>query len=196
MKETTTPSVKTRPCSTTLRRSAPACCTKPMILRPITGNTQGIRLRISPPNSMPPSTRRYLQNGSGFRLCRGSGCAPMSTSGTATGRDPVRTPENASPCGMSLSSASLVARGRRINHASPSRWIDPPELADFTNGWSGTKSVGSPSNAPSGTTRRRMSPPSGVASKDQPSAAAGWLARAAANTSATAGSGVGRRADR
>ena len=147
-----------------------------MIFRPMTGNTQGIRLRISPPNNMPPRTGRNLENGSDDGRWR-SGCGGRcAVSGTATGRAPVRMPENESPCGMSFSSASLVARFSRISQASPSRLIEPPELADCTKGWSGTKSTGSFSKAPAGFTRSRMSSPAGLAVNFQSGrfSPAGW----------------------
>ena len=49
--DSSTPAVNASPCRLALRRLAPACSTKPTILMPSTGNTQGIRLRIRPPSS-------------------------------------------------------------------------------------------------------------------------------------------------
>ena len=49
--ESNTPSVKIRPCFTTLPRSLPDWFTKPSTLMPSTGNTQGMRLRMRPPSS-------------------------------------------------------------------------------------------------------------------------------------------------
>src|SRR5580698_9079896 len=58
--DTSTPSVNATPCSVTLRRSLPDWFTKPTILMPSTGNTQGIRLRIRPPNSADTSVANSL----------------------------------------------------------------------------------------------------------------------------------------
>lgn len=52
-KETRTPPVNETPCSAMDLRFSPACWTKPMIFRPMTGKTQGMRLRMRPPKNMP-----------------------------------------------------------------------------------------------------------------------------------------------
>ena len=112
----------------------------------------------------------------------------MTVSGTATGR---RAGEDAGEGGL----GGFRCRGRSwwrvcswISQASPSRRIEPPELTDCTNGWSGMKSVGSFSKAPPGSTRSRMSPPSDWAEIFQLAGFAGWLARALSNSAALAGS--------
>ncbi|MBK7469743.1 MAG: hypothetical protein IPI73_02990 [Betaproteobacteria bacterium] len=47
--ESTTPAANTRPCIRIAASLPCACCEKPRTLSEITGNTQGIRLRIKPP---------------------------------------------------------------------------------------------------------------------------------------------------
>ena len=149
--DASTPRAKVTPWSAIFFRSEPACWTKPMIFRPMTGKHAGHQVEDQPAQQHAAEDGQELgewqRNGCGFG---GRWAAEIGVSGTATGFGPMSTPENESPCGISLSIASLVARCSRISQASPSRWIEPPELADCTNGWSGTKSVGSFSRAPAG----------------------------------------------
>jgi len=144
-------------------RSSPAWFTKLMIFSPITGNTQGIRLRIKPPNNMPPSTTKNLKKPSdsgtlppftaGVPLPPAPALAsfPIRVSGMSTAKpsaaptfSPTRIPESESPCGIACSNMSLVARLTVMTQSAPSLATLPPALIGWRNFSFGMNSAGAP----------------------------------------------------
>ena len=87
---------------------------------PITGNTQGIKLRINPPKNIPNRTGRNFAKGSG-----GAGAFTMAVDGTSTERLPlasenVRIPESCSLAMISSPLKSSLRVLRSMTKTSPS----------------------------------------------------------------------------
>ena len=121
--DTTTPAANTRPCILIFALSSPACSTKPRILIDNTGNTHGMRLRISPPKNAPSNTT--------------SSPLPASTASSSSAPTSAATPTdpgNLSPTGI-FTSTPVVSSNTRM----------PVSSAGTVSGAAGTVNIQNPS---------------------------------------------------